>query len=192
MERREGRRDDRRVTIIFNWSLLSLFCLCFQSSIKSIAHKDLLSKSPLKVWESGRQETRIKKSQKNRKLLDLFFRVLKDVGWREGGDTSSLLQSDTHIISPFHKTHMRRGFSHADPDFILFGSLEDQATTQKQGEKNMKRCPRLSFYIYSPAMHRYMIYSASSNNLSLYFCQCTVLLKPVYIQPHDDAWLLTL
>lgn len=60
------------------------------------------------------------------------------------------------------------------------------------GREKYKETPRLSFYIYSPAMHRYMIYSASSNNLSLYFCQCTVLLKPVYIQPHDNAWLLTL
>lgn len=70
-------------------------------------------------------------------------------------------------------------------------SLEGQVTTQEQGGRNTET-PRLNFYMYPPAMHRYMIYSASSNNLSLYFCQCTVLLKPVYIQPHDDAWLLTL
>lgn len=191
MERREGRRADRRVTIMFNWSLLSLFCLYFKAVLK-VLHIRIFSQSLF--WRFGEVANKKKGSKrvKNRKLLDLFFRVLKDVGWREGGDTLSLLQSDTHLISPFHKKHMRSGFSHADPDFILFGSLEDQATTQRQGEKKMKRCPRLSFYIYSPAMHRYMIYSASSNNLSLYFCQCTVLLKPVYIQPHDDAWLLTL
>lgn len=59
-------------------------------------------------------------------------------------------------------------------------------------KRETQRLSGLTFYIYSPAMHRYMIYSVSSNNLSLYFCQCTVLLKPVYIQPHDNAWLLTL
>lgn len=151
--------------------------------------KGLLSKSHLQGCKISRQEWRNKRKEKNRKLLVLFFRILKDVEWREGGDIMSLLQS---CKLSFSWDTCLKGFSHADPDFSLFASLEEQVTTQKQRATKTKRLPRLSFYIYSPAMHRYMIYSTSSNNLSLYFCQCTVLLKPVYIQPHDDAWLLTL
>lgn len=78
-----------------------------------------------------------------------FFRILK---LQEGEDISSFLQSYTHLLS-FHQTHMRRRLSHADPDFCL---PKDQETTQTQREGTTERRSRLSFYIYSPAMHRYI------------------------------------
>lgn len=122
------------------------------------------------------------------KRMFVFFRILKDFEWRKRGDILSLFQSSTHLISPSVRD-LQENVVACRSRLLCLVSLKFQETAQIQGERKVER---VFTFIHLPRTHIWYIVRLLIIYLSLYFCQCTVLLKPVYIQPHDDAWLLNL
>lgn len=95
----------------------SAFALTAVLEVLQVSLKDIFSKSRLQVWENGRHsELKNKKSGENTE--DTCFYSSEE--GKEGRDMSSAARSHqfTHLTCQF--SNVRRGFSHADPDFSLF------------------------------------------------------------------------
>ena len=121
-----------------------------------------------------------------------FFRIVKDFEWRKCEAPLSRFQASTHWISPSIRDSQENDAA-CRSKLLSIWMLKSSRKPLRYRERERWRDWVFAF-IHLPGTDTwYMINSVSSNNLlSLFFCQCTVLLKPVYIQPHDDAWLLTL
>ena len=79
---------------------------------------------------------------------------------------------------------------HADLDASLPPAEKTWSPLRHRGREAQRDTRDRGFtYTHLPCTD---IYIVCSNNLSFYFCQCTVLLQPLYNQPHDNVWLLTL